>query len=299
MAYQGLSAVEFGHIAAEEEASNLQRYFVETKEFSDVVSDKSKLLVIGRKGSGKSAIYVVVRDLHFPTTARAPRWPRRPSRRQWVFSDDIDTVVDEPVEQTHLATLRQVLIERFSDDELRTLSFDLRIDYDGLLVEGKANKALELVRYLERRNQIPDLLAVISKQRPDIPLNSLREGTGKATLKPRSDLSRRHFSRRDMARLRNIIDKYFDTEDIHNLCFQMDVDYDSLPGEGKSDKARELVLYLQRREQISELVDTVRRDRPDIPWEGLSDEPNETPFVRIIGHGQPPPPPQQDRDAIV
>jgi energy-coupling factor transporter ATP-binding protein EcfA2 len=62
MTYQRLSTVEFGHIAAEDEADALQRYFIETEEYSDVVYDKGKILVIGRKGSGKSAIYVAVRD---------------------------------------------------------------------------------------------------------------------------------------------------------------------------------------------------------------------------------------------
>jgi len=302
MAYQGLSAVEFGHIAAEDEASVLRGYFVETKEFSDVVSDKSKLLVIGRKGSGKSAIYVAVRDFGRPTMASAPRrWWRH--RRRWIEADEIVTMGGPirivPVEQDRLATLRQVLIERFSNDELRILSFDLGIDYDGLLVEGKANKALELIRYLERRNRIPDLVAVISKQRPDISLNSLLEGTEKATLKPRGDLSRRHFSGRDMARLQNIIYEHFDGEDIRTLCFQMGVDYDTLLGEGRRAKVRELVLYLWRREQISELVDIVRRARPNISWEELFDEPDETPPVRTSPPEQLPPSPQEDDGAVV
>jgi len=62
MTYQGLGEVEFGHIAAEDEADDLQRYFVETEEYTDVVTNRGKMLVIGRKGSGKSAIYVAVRD---------------------------------------------------------------------------------------------------------------------------------------------------------------------------------------------------------------------------------------------
>ena len=73
MAYQGLIKVEFGHIAAEEEATDLQQYFVETKEYSDVLSDKKKILVIGRKGSGKSAIYVAIRDLNSPARQAAQK----------------------------------------------------------------------------------------------------------------------------------------------------------------------------------------------------------------------------------
>jgi energy-coupling factor transporter ATP-binding protein EcfA2 len=62
MTYQGLGKVKFGHIAAEDEVNELQKYFIETEEYSAVISDKRKILVIGRKGSGKSAIYVALRD---------------------------------------------------------------------------------------------------------------------------------------------------------------------------------------------------------------------------------------------
>jgi energy-coupling factor transporter ATP-binding protein EcfA2 len=62
MLFQGIERVNFGHIAAEEEVANLQRYFIETEEYEKVKSDTHKILVIGRKGSGKSAIYVALRD---------------------------------------------------------------------------------------------------------------------------------------------------------------------------------------------------------------------------------------------
>jgi ABC-type multidrug transport system fused ATPase/permease subunit len=70
MTFQGISQVDFGHIAAEEEAGNLQRYFIETEEYKKVKSDAHKILVIGRKGSGKSAIYLALRD-YLPTKEKA------------------------------------------------------------------------------------------------------------------------------------------------------------------------------------------------------------------------------------
>ena len=41
----------------------------------------------------------------------------------------------------------------------------------------------------------------------------------------------------------------FDTSELRTLCFDLDVDYDNLPGEGKMDKARELVMYLRRHQR--------------------------------------------------
>lgn len=66
-----------------------------------------------------------------------------------------------------------------------------------------------------------------------------------------------------------LVDRFDDTE-LRTLCFDLDVDYDGLSGEGKADKARELIAYLARRDRLAELVERGRQARPDIPWEGIS-----------------------------
>lgn len=65
--------------------------------------------------------------------------------------------------------LRQILTQRFSDDELRTLCFDLGLDYDLLPGEGKGGRARELLRYLDRRDRIDELIEVGQSLRPDVP----------------------------------------------------------------------------------------------------------------------------------
>jgi tetratricopeptide (TPR) repeat protein len=70
----------------------------------------------------------------------------------------------------HNATyLRQLLTERFSDDELKTLCFDLGLEYDLLPGEGKGGKARELLRYLDRRDRMGELIEIGQKMRSDIP----------------------------------------------------------------------------------------------------------------------------------
>ena len=73
------------------------------------------------------------------------------------------------VDQAYLIQLRQVLTTRFGAGELRTLCFDLGMDYDDLPGEGKASRARELVGYLARRDRIADLIRVGKRLRPDIP----------------------------------------------------------------------------------------------------------------------------------
>jgi hypothetical protein len=70
--------------------------------------------------------------------------------------------------QRYLTRLRQVLATHFDEDELRTLCFDLEIDYDDLAARGKANKARELVEHLERRDLIPDLVRIGKQFRPQV-----------------------------------------------------------------------------------------------------------------------------------
>jgi hypothetical protein len=64
--------------------------------------------------------------------------------------------------------------------------------------------------------------------------------------------------------LRDVLSSRFDFEELRTFCFDMNVDFDSLPGEGKAAKARELVAYMQRRGRLPELVAAIRRTRPDI-----------------------------------
>lgn len=92
-----------------------------------------------------------------------------------------------------LAELRQVLSDYFDEEEIRTLCFDLNVDYDDLPATGKANKIRELIKYLERRNRIQDLESAVRRQRPNIPWDDTGEPS---TELPSSQTEARgHFTR--------------------------------------------------------------------------------------------------------
>jgi predicted transcriptional regulator len=63
-----------------------------------------------------------------------------------------------------------------------------------------------------------------------------------------------------------ILSARFDLEELRTLCFELGVDFDDLRGEGKSAKARELILRMQRRQQVEKLIKKIRDMRPDIDW---------------------------------
>ncbi|MCA9930899.1 MAG: SUMF1/EgtB/PvdO family nonheme iron enzyme, partial [Anaerolineales bacterium] len=55
---------------------------------------------------------------------------------------------------------------------------------------------------------------------------------------------------------------HFDAQELQTLCFKLGVVFDDLPGTGRVDKAREMVLYLQRRGRLVELEAAIRLQRP-------------------------------------
>lgn len=64
----------------------------------------------------------------------------------------------------------------------------------------------------------------------------------------------------DPVALRRILDERFDLEEIRNLCFDLDIDFDNLRGEGK--KSREVVAYCRRLGRLEELATQIAGLRP-------------------------------------
>jgi hypothetical protein len=72
-----------------------------------------------------------------------------------------------------IVALRDLFAMRFSEDELRDLSFALEIDYDDIPGETRIAKARELPRYLNRRGQVDKLRGVGPQVRDDIDWDSI------------------------------------------------------------------------------------------------------------------------------
>ena len=75
--------------------------------------------------------------------------------------------------QINLDKLRRVIIEAFDEGELRTLCFELHIDYDDLLPGGKSDKVRELVRRVGREKRLGDLVDAVLNARPHVSLHSV------------------------------------------------------------------------------------------------------------------------------
>ena len=69
----------------------------------------------------------------------------------------------------------------------------------------------------------------------------------------------------DTTAIRQRLEGEFDLEELRTLSMDLDVDFDNLRGEGKAAKARELVLYLQRRGCLDALVAAIQAARGPAP----------------------------------
>ncbi len=123
-------------------------------------SEESGSLGIGDVRGGIRDTIIAGRDVHVTVGSSAE--PRAP-----VSALSIDRSV--------LATLRQVLSERFHLEELRTLCFDLGIDWDDLPAQGKAGKVRELVSHFAQRRRIEELIQFLERRRPDISWSDIGE----------------------------------------------------------------------------------------------------------------------------
>lgn len=71
------------------------------------------------------------------------------------------------------------------------------------------------------------------------------------------------------AELRDLVNRAFDTNEMHELAFDFRLDFDDIPGRGKTDKIVELLQILARRKQIPEFIERCQALRPRENWQPL------------------------------
>lgn len=65
--------------------------------------------------------------------------------------------------------------------------------------------------------------------------------------------------------LYKILLDYFDEQELKELCFELNLDYDTIgENDNKSEKAREIVKYYRRRNAVNKLVRAINRKRPHL-----------------------------------
>ncbi|MCB8923697.1 MAG: AAA family ATPase [Ardenticatenaceae bacterium] len=167
--------------------------------------------------------------------------------------------VSQPIREEDMGytRLRSVMADFFNEEELRSLCFNLGVDYENLPASGKENKVRELISLILTQRRSEELMAELIRQRPEIGWQEIVSGQ---LSPPGLDYGR-------IRTLPAVINERFDEAELRSLCFELDVDYENLPAVGKADKVRELVSYFARRQRIPDLALALQRMRPNGFWE--------------------------------
>lgn len=72
------------------------------------------------------------------------------------------------------------------------------------------------------------------------------------------------------AHLLFLLNKHFNDDELRTLCFALQIDYETLPAQGKQGKARELIEYMNRLDRLDDLVAALEAERPNINWRTVS-----------------------------
>ena len=75
----------------------------------------------------------------------------------------------------------------------------------------------------------------------------------------------------------------FTLDELRSLCFELNIPYEDLGGEGLSGKARELLLWAERHGRLPELLAALRRARPAADW------PDVASLTTLVASPAPPP----------
>ena len=87
----------------------------------------------------------------------------------------------------------------------------------------------------------------------------------------------------DLRKLLRAINDSFSIDDLRDLCFELQLDFENLPGSAKKDKARELIIHFDRRKRINVLVATFCELHPNVDFESIVlDEMDEDPTTSRI-----------------
>jgi tetratricopeptide (TPR) repeat protein len=153
--------------------------------------------------------------------------------------------------------LRQFLIERVDVNDLRAISYELGINFDRLRAESKETTVDNFLTKVNQYGRSEDLKASLIKryQRDDRrrpqPAPSQPEPSADSPPPPAKQKT-----------LLQFLKQHFNLDDLQELAFELNVDFENLAGSTKRAKARALVAHMVRLKRLPALVKAMKLARP-------------------------------------
>jgi len=114
--------------------------------------------------SRRDMLYLYAESAYQPSTPIGYNTTTNVVQQKVAF--EVKVAQEAQTQQEVLVRLRQNLAKHFSEEEIRTLCFDMGVDYENLPAIGKENKAREFIVYLERCGRLPELVENCRELRP-------------------------------------------------------------------------------------------------------------------------------------
>ncbi|MBK8988923.1 MAG: hypothetical protein IPM39_23105 [Chloroflexi bacterium] len=130
----------------------------------------------------------------------------------------------------------ELLGRHFSLDELAELARKLDIDFKALDGNTRAAKINSLFEWVMKAGKMDELTAYVAQVRPFL-------ASEKTSPAPPTKQTQQYSQKLESLSL----------DELQAICHKLGIDFDNLPGESKSGKARELLVYLGRKNRLAEL----------------------------------------------
>jgi eukaryotic-like serine/threonine-protein kinase len=101
----------------------------------------------------------------------------------------------------------------------------------------------------------------VAVRRPDSPVTPVLPG------RPVAEMPGLEIYGEQRSKLHSLLMNHFSPDELRHLCFALNVPYDDLEAGSRTGKARELIIYLERRGRVDELIALCRQERPHLTWE--------------------------------
>lgn len=155
--------------------------------------------------------------------------------------------------ETDVAIDRQMLYEQIryqlGPSDVSDLLFDLRVNENDIIVpnEDVSQLVVRLMNLAERRGQMGELALAVERVLTPWPAERLPRLEKLSADSP-------------PAVLRYYLLAHYNLEQLQTLSERLEIDWEELPGSGKKEKVRHLLLYLYRRNRIADLIEQMNAE---------------------------------------
>lgn len=174
--------------------------------------------------------------------------------------------------------LRQFLIEQVDVRDLRAISYELGINFDRLRTDSKEKTVDNFLAKVEQYGRSSSLKATLIKRyqpasqtppEPSLPVSQAPQPTPPPAAPARQKT------------LLQFLNQHFNMDDLQELAFEMNVEFENLAGSTKRAKARSLVARMVQTRRVPLLVTAMKQARPFLePGELIM--PNDNLAERVI-----------------